>query len=187
MRKTLIVLLIAIAACLAGYFFGVEAGGFINSIRYPHLNRLTPTQKLFLLEKMETIEIGSKLPNYFFHNSEGEYIELHKLITSKCLLTFISSECEACLVQLDAFSNLPKNSNVGCSIILISDSSPFDLKELKEKYDLKFQILYDHANEFGGHLNITTFPFSFLVDSEMIIIEMYPNKLFETELKEVMN
>lgn len=133
------------------------------------------------------MEIGAKIPNYYFHDLDGNFVELENIIKSKTLLTYITADCDACIIQVEALKKHSESYNTDFKFMLISFSSPFNLMELLENYELSYMTLYDHGKQYGNHLGISIFPFNIVLDSGLIVTGIFPGKLMEEQLKEVIN
>lgn len=177
-----IIVIIALA-----YILGAEAGGLLSSIGDEFSTSSETVKRQIILDRTGNLEIGTKIPNYFFHDLDGNFVELEKIIKSKTLLTYVTSECDACIIQVETFKKFLESNKTDYDIVLISFSSPYNLMEMMKSYDLSFRTLYDHGNQYGRNLEISTFPFNIVLDSGLIVTGIYPGKLTEKQLKEVIN
>jgi len=116
---------------------------------------------------------------------EGNHVELEKVVISPTFMTYFLADCHSCLEQLAFLSGQSQFIEPGLLFILVSHSNPFELKELKSRYKIEFPILYDHWNQFGSNLKIDTYPFNILVDSGLVVREIIPGELLESDYWEV--
>ncbi len=131
--------------------------------------------------------MSTKIPNFFFYDLDGNLVELTKIAdeNNSLLICYFIKDCEGCHEQLEIISKLAVQENWDKSIVLMSNSNPFELRELQNAFQLKMPILYDHWGQYGIHLNINDYPFSIVIDRELVITHLFPKILLEEEIKEV--
>ena len=189
MKRTAIILVTTIIVIAVAYIFGVEAGGLIGSFQTKKWKEKREQQRQIILDKKEALQIGQKLPNYFFYDLDGNLVEFEKVAhgQKQFVICYLDSDCGSCREQLDIFSKIQVPADHLNAVIIISHSNPFELKEIRDSYKIKFPILYDYWNQYGIHLKIKEFPFNIIADSQLIITNLTPNVLLEDEVKEVVD
>ncbi len=185
-RLLFIVFMTGIAISTA-YILGVEAGGFLNAKKIEESSMHREHFRNLILDKNETLTIGGKLPNYFFRNLNGDYVELEKIVKSPTLITYFLADCASCFEQIEILSGLSITDKSKLSCVFISHSNPFELIEVRNKYKIDWPILYDHWNQYGSNLQINTYPFNIVVDSGLVIRDLIPSSFQEYDFKGVMN
>ncbi len=95
------------------------------------------------------INTGDKAPNFSLLNAIGETITLYKLLQKgKVILTFYRGTwCPYCNLQLQQYQQILEESNsLGANLVAISPQTPDESLTIKEKNELKFEVLSDNGN-----------------------------------------
>lgn len=185
MKRKVIIAVSLILVIAVAYIFGVEAGQFIKSSKESGYKSLRAKETPIILKKMNSVNIGDKLPNYYFYDIDGNFVELKQIINSKTLFVFFSHDCSACMDELELLNKMTSDSLVSLKLVLISDSNPFDLMRLKKHMGLPFQIIYDHGRIYNAVTRVASTPFNFIVNSDLSIEAIYPGQLFETDIQQI--
>lgn len=185
LKMTLLFIITTLILLAVAYFFGAQAGQFISSKKSDEWRKERDEQGQYILKRVESLKVGQKLPNYFFYDIDGNFVELEKIVKSNCMISYILVDCPACDEQLATLTDLSKNTKIQISTILVSYENPFQLIKLKEQYQINFPILYDHGNQYGTNLDLYTYPFNILIDSGLVIRKLIPGQLLKEDYKEV--
>ena len=83
MKRKVIIAVSLILVIAVAYIFGVEAGQFIKSSKESGYKSLRAKETPIILKKMNSVNIGDKLPNYYFYDIDGNFVELKQIIQSR--------------------------------------------------------------------------------------------------------
>ena len=187
MRQKLIFFLVIVGVSSAAYFFGVEAASFLNSMRTETKKKENLKFRDLTLDKMQTIQIGERLPNHLFYELNGNMLELQKIrLQEVSIFTYATTECHFCDEQFEILSGFSADSTLMSRIWIVSPSNPFELFKLNKRFNNRFKILYDHDSQFCDNLKIMTFPFHIIVESDFVIKDIVVGQMGTNEIKEIL-
>lgn len=95
------------------------------------------------------LKSGDKAPNFSLSNHLGETVSLTNLLSKgKIILVFYRGTwCPYCNLQLQNYQKeLEKINSLGANLVAISPQNPDETLSIKEKNDLKFEVLSDNGN-----------------------------------------
>jgi len=181
-KMTKMSILLTIGALILAVFLGIGAGKLVSAQKISSLKDKRSKNTKLLLKKMNTVNVGDKFPNAFFYDLDGNLVELQEIVKTKCVVSFHLSDCHACLYELQLLQRLSKEDQGIPPVIIISSSNPFELITLRDENDLPFPILYDHGKLYANNLNVTSFPFNFVIGSDLVIEAVYPSQLLKEDV-----
>jgi len=163
------------------YLLGTQSAGLLDKWNMgrnaEEYRSKAAAQPAAILRKMGTIKVGDTLSNFAFEDIDGELHLLNEILTNKTLITYMKPDCDGCLVELErlrAAANSPEDYE---QVLIISSANPLHLRELREDYGLGCLMLYDEERFFGMALEIYTYPFNLVVNSDRVILEIYGSVL----------
>ena len=92
---------------------------------------------------------GDKAPDFALSNAVGNTVNLYEVLKEKrVVLTFYRGTwCPYCNLMLAQYQSiLPEIENAGATLIAISPQTPDESLNIKEKNELKFEVLSDNGN-----------------------------------------
>ena len=95
------------------------------------------------------LQVGDKAPDFSLINAKGETVRLSELLKKeKVVLTFYRGTwCPYCNLQLAHYQkSLDKIHALGAELVAISPQTPDESLTIKEKNELKFEVLSDNGN-----------------------------------------
>ena len=95
------------------------------------------------------LKIGAQAPNFNLSNAAGETVSLNGLLQKgKVVLTFYrGSWCPYCNLQLNQYQQiLDEIEELGAQLVAVSPQTPDESLNIKEKNELKFEVLSDNGN-----------------------------------------
>ncbi len=95
------------------------------------------------------LKVGDIAPDFSLSNVNGQTIKLSELLQKgKVVLTFYRGTwCPYCNLQLAHYqSALEEINSLGAQLVAISPQTPDESLTIKEKNDLKFEVLSDNGN-----------------------------------------
>ena len=95
------------------------------------------------------IQEGEIVDDFTLPNASGQSVNLNKLLEkSKVVLTFYRGTwCPYCNLQLAQYQKiLPEITALGATLVAVSPQTPDESLNLKEKNELKFEVLSDVGN-----------------------------------------
>ena len=97
-KLTKVSILLTLVALVCAVFLGIGAGKLVSAKQLSDWKDQRSKNTKIILEKMNTVNVGDKFPNAFFHDLDGNLVELKEIVQSKCIISFLLSDCHACLV-----------------------------------------------------------------------------------------
>ena len=111
---------------------------------------------------------------------DGEIHNLSGYRGKKLLVNFWATWCAPCIAELPSLQLLSeKYKDRGLQVIAISVDSEKaidEVRKLKDKLKLEFDIVFDHEMEIAPKLGITGFPETFFVDREGMMLKFLDPK-----------
>jgi len=92
---------------------------------------------------------GDKAPMFSLSNAVGEAVNLADLLkrSSVVLAFYRGTWCPYCNLQLNQYQQiLPEIERLGANLVAISPQTPDESLNMKEKNELKFEVLSDNGN-----------------------------------------
>lgn len=145
----IIVLTIAVA-----YVLGVQAGSFINERKRAERRAKGVEHTRSILDRMQTIEVGDRLPDVPMEDIDGYPHLLSELVQGQALITYTQTSCDACLMELERIAELCRNPSDYRRFIFVSTANPLHLMELRSNFGLESDFLFDEERVFGNALHI---------------------------------
>ena len=126
-----------------------------------------------------SLTIGEKAPNFNLKDQDGKIHQLNDYKGKKLIIYFFPKAFtpgwtkQACGLR-DNYSSF-RTKNI--SILGVSYDSKSKLKDFKERYELKFNLLSDNDKVMGSLYDVTTFYFfpqrkTFLIDENGILVHI---------------
>lgn len=103
------------------------------------------------------IQPGEKMPDFLLLNATGKMIDSNDVLKNgKMILAFYrGSWCPYCHLELKFLQdNLSRIKDKNAVLIAISPQTPDHSLSMAEKYNLEFEVLTDHNNDFAKKLGI---------------------------------
>ncbi len=103
------------------------------------------------------IQPGEKMPDFLLPNATGKMIDSNDVLKNgKMILAFYrGSWCPYCHLELKFLQdNLSRIKDKNAVLIAISPQTPDHSLSMTEKYNLEFEVLTDHNNDFAKKLGI---------------------------------
>lgn len=95
------------------------------------------------------LKSGDKAPNFSLLNATGETVKLSELLkNNRVVLTFYRGTwCPYCNLQLGLYQHsLAEMQELGAQLVAISPQTPDESLNIKEKNELRFEVLSDNGN-----------------------------------------
>lgn len=140
-KKLILSILVTVVSIGAAVFLGVQAGNLYSTHKAKE-RRNTITKAV--VKQMKTIDIGDSLPDYVFEDLERKPVRLSEIINNYTLVTFVNPTCPSCIYQIEDFSATVPTDLQRKHFVLISPNNPRFLEDVRDKYHLNTNILYDH-------------------------------------------
>lgn len=172
---SIVVVVVTIAVALV---LGVSAAKYLNKKHRADVHRA-------VIEKMDDLKVGDKLPDWTFENLKFEPEKLSGHISGPTMLIFIQPNCPGCLDDMDRLSAIISDSALCGRVVFISGDNPRELMDVRDQFNIRSAILYDHERSFAWQLGINTFPFHIIVDNDRTVLRMIPATLSEEEISEI--
>jgi len=186
LRKIGVYALTVVCTITLALLLGIKVGDAINARKLERFKERRLDSNRTILAKMENIEPGSRVENYHFQNLDGDLVGLRDVMQGKTLIVFLEPDCPGCLAQIERIQGLLKERSDHQRFVFISSGNPFDLLDLREEYDIRSPILYDHGGAFSSRFKVSIYPFNLFVSERLEIEQVVPGQLTEDEIIEIM-
>ena len=130
------------------------------------------------------LEIGDTIVDSDFETLDFKKIRLGDVLQDTTLLIFFEPECYVCIEDIENLIDSHSNSIVK-NVIFISSGNPRLIMDIRDDYDLKYTILYDHEGYYTSNLGITSYPFHLVVNNKYTISEIIAGKLISDDIKRI--
>lgn len=177
MRVVVFTVVVIITIAVA-YVVGVNAGKLFSQKRRAEVHRS-------IVEKMDDMKIGDKLPDWTFENLTFQPERLSDHLYGKTLLIFVQPNCPGCLEDIERLSSIVTDSLLSRKVVFISGDNPRELMDLRDDFKLQSTILYDHERAYSWQLGVSTFPFHIVVGPDLVIERIIPATLIAEEIEEI--
>jgi peroxiredoxin len=184
-RKFRVVLKVSlvISITLAAYFLGSEVGDILKQ-RNRDKSRSELSQSV--ISQMQEIKLGDTIANHLFEQLGDDSVWLFDLLSEKSVIIIVSPECPSCKDEIQELKfALRKDISNANYFIFASSGNPRMLEDIKNEFELKSPILYDHRNTYFSRYDIFTFPFNITVNKQGVILEMLTGTLLKEDFEEI--
>lgn len=175
---------IAIVIVAIAFIIGIEAGKYYQKqklISQRNANRES------ILSQMHDLKIGKSLPNYSFEDLSFQPVKLQSLVKQKTILMFIEPDCPSCIEDIERLSKNFQTEYINSHIIIISDGNPRQLMDLRDEYNLRMPILYDHNSRYTSIFGIFTYPFHIVTNKNLVVCNIITGQLVEEDIPKIFN
>lgn len=128
--KVIIGVILFASVVLSGLLLGSQAA------HYKTLKKQLAARKeqtAAILDEMNTIKIGDKLPDHRFEDLESNLVWLSDLLAHKTLISFYHPSCDACVVDFEHMQRKCLESADYEYFLFISSTDPMMLAEQKRQ------------------------------------------------------
>jgi thiol-disulfide isomerase/thioredoxin len=125
-------------------------------------------------------------PEFTLKGMDGETYSAGGARDKALLINFWASWCGPCHQEAPDLVRLHEKHGDRLDIYAINVSKMDSLsnaEEFVEEYQFKFPVLLDTENEVTSKYNIRAYPTNILVDTNGVIIEVFPSMLLPNDLK----
>lgn len=145
---------------------------------YTNLNR----------DKMNSIEINSKAPDFILTDMEGNKHKLSEYKGQGVFLNFWGTWCKPCETEMPFMDNQYQDyKEKGVQILAVNvGESDYAVKTFADKYKLSFPILNDKGGEVQSAYKVNPLPVTFLIDKDGKVIDEITGGLTEEDIKTLM-
>ncbi len=130
-----------------------------------------------ILRQMDDLKVGDTLVDWEFENLQFQGSRMSESVGGRTLVYVVDPECHTCVEDIEVLSRLTGTGDAELPILIISGGNPRYLLDWQRKYSLPIPILYDHGRAFCQSLDITTYPFHFVISKELVVEELMPGTL----------
>jgi len=133
----------------------------------------------------EELAVGKRVPDYELTTLEGDTVSLHDYDGKIILLNFWATWWPYCNQEMPDLVNINQEEDV----VVLAVNVREDLKTITDymdenKYD--FQVIVDEDGDFASKFYVASFPTSFFIDEEGILLGRVPGMVTAEMLDEIM-
>lgn len=172
------IVIVCITIAIA-YVTGIKAAEHWKNISK---NTNEDKAKQSILSQMNNLSLGDTLPDYSFDDLSFQSKKLRPMIEGKTMLIFIQPGCPFCLADIELLNKYIQEDTNASKFIIISAGDPRELIELRNTYELKMPILYDHERGYSSIFGVFTYPFHIVINKDMAVTNIITRKLTEKDI-----
>ncbi|MBD3403568.1 hypothetical protein GF420_11780 [candidate division GN15 bacterium] len=94
--------------------------------------------------------------------------------------------CESCLDEMLYIRDQIDNPEDYRHLVFITSANPRFMRDIKEETGLTAAFLYDHRAEYLSRYDVQAFPFNIIIDSSMVVLDIFGGGLTQTDLAKVL-
>ena len=166
--------------------FGIQAGNHVAHTKRESTRAASVHQTEAILKRMATIQVGDTLPNYMVEDIDGNRFMLSQLLVGLTVISFINTDCDACLTELGTTVERCRDSLDQRHFLYISTGNPVRLQGLRESFGIKSPILFDEAAYISNELKVYSYPLNLIVDDERTIREIQSGALWPEQYESIL-
>ena len=189
-KKTyLMYIVITVVVCASAYFLGLQvADAMISSKQEQSAEEFYKGREKFTQEALSYLKglsPGDTVPDHRFEDIKRESFQLSDLVNGPTAITFFDTECESCRTEMKEVSDIVRNNIEHNNFIFISASNPRLIEELVMAYSPQVPVLYDHRGAFILGFELHNFPFTIIVDKNLVVQEAIAAPLTSYDIKRI--
>jgi peroxiredoxin len=134
--------------------------------------------------KTESLQIGSKAPDFELKTLTGETIKLSSLKGKKVMLNFWATWCPPCKAEMPAMEQFSKQIGKDVVILAVNIDPQLDVKGFVDKNGITFPILLDTDDKVNEMYQIISIPTTYFIDSNGIIQNKFTGAMQHAVMKQ---
>lgn len=135
-----------------------------------------------ILEEMNTIAVGDRLPDHLLMDPEQNPLPLSEMVDRKTLIIFFEPSCGGCRYEMQELSRVLPKLPQSPPLVMISAADREQIEEVRFEFQFPHPILHDEDAALTQSLRILAYPFNVIVDENMVIRDVIAGALPEEEL-----
>jgi peroxiredoxin len=108
------------------------------------------------------------LPDYRLVKLDRQEVSVDELRRGRVLLVFLTTNCDACLKEVEVISHLQHDVPPGFRVYGIGIERPAQINAFVKEFDLQFPMLIDVGSQLAKSLDVHYFPSKYLVEDGVI-------------------
>lgn len=174
---------VIVIMAVIGYALGSFGADWMRESKF---QKERQNKKDFALARLERfVRVGNHLPDHEFHNINGGTSLLSDIIGPRKVIAYLRIGCGSCRLELEYFKEATTQCGNQSFFVIISDSDPEKLLEMRTEFSLTCPVLYDMGSAFKEKLGICVFPFNLIVDDSLKIRDMIVSYIRSDEFVEI--
>ncbi|MGZ4162226.1 MAG: redoxin domain-containing protein [Neobacillus sp.] len=134
--------------------------------------------------KTESLQIGSKAPDFELKTLTGETVKLSSLKGKKVMLNFWATWCPPCKAEMPAMEQFSKQIGKDVVILAVNIDPQLDVKGFVDKNGITFPVLLDTDDKVNEMYQIISIPTTYFIDSNGIIQNKYTGAMQHAVMKQ---
>ncbi len=173
------------------YLVGVQvAGVMISRNKSQQVNNYYEEREVFTREALSYLKglnPGDTIPDHQFEDIDQLPQILSHLVDGPTSITFFDPECESCQKEMISVTKTILNSQDLRKFIYIANCNRDLIKTLIEKHNLQMPILFDQQGAYTFAFELYHYPFTVIVDEDLVIREAIAAALTVDDIKRISN
>jgi hypothetical protein len=129
---------------------------------------------------------GDTLTDHVFEDLEEQPVRLSDLVVGNMLISVVMPTCESCLDEMLYIRDQIDNPKDYRHLVFITSANPRFMRDIKEETGLTAAFLYDHRAEYLSRYDVQAYPFNIIIDSNMVVLDIFGGGLTQTDLAKVL-
>lgn len=132
------------------------------------------------------LEIGVTLADHVFEDLNEQPVRLSDLVVGNMLISVVMPTCESCLDEMLYIRDQIEKPDDYRHLVFITSANPRFMRDIKEETGMAATFLYDHRAEYLSQYDVNAYPLNIIIDSNMVVLDVFGGGLTQTDLEKVL-
>lgn len=179
------VLLAAGLAVVLGVASATMIRAYLDNARQSERSRLRSAVS-HSPNSISALRTGDTLSDHVFEDLNEQPVRLSDLVIGNMLISVVMPTCESCLDEMLYFRDQIEKPDDYHHLVFITSANPRFMRNIKEETGMAATFLYDHRAEHLSGYFVEAYPLNIIIDSNMVVLEVFGGGLTQTDLEKVL-
>lgn len=175
-----------VAVVALGLVFGGAIRKYVTPDRQAERERLRHLAATNNDRVVGPLEIGVTLDDHTFEDLNEQPVRLSDLVVGNMLICIVMPVCESCLDEMLYIRDQIDKPEDYRHLVFITSANPRFMRDIKMETGMPATFLYDHRAAYLSHYGVDTYPFNIIIDSNMIVLDVFGGGLTQADLEKVL-
>lgn len=135
------------------------------------------------------LEVGNRAPDFATVNTSGDPVRLSDLRGQVVLVNFWATWCGPCKIEMPSFQTVyEERQDEGFVVLAVNFmETPEQINPFRESLGLSFPIVMDSDGSIQEQYGISSYPTTFLLDQNGVIVAVHRGPLLANQLSELLD